>query len=305
MHKIDASGHANNNFVDEDLLNGTSGTRLDAAWLNSIQNEIIAVLQSANIQPDKANTAQLTQAISVIIAATNTGITQQQLTAAISAIDLSGFSLSNHAHSWNAINNKPATFPPVAHNHNWASVAGKPATFPPSNHRHIHVVAYASSITGTNRVVATRALVNGNYIYTNPLNIGKQYKGIAVIKYGEAVPTTSNSYVWEEIPGRIRVTLADFAGVPTSVLGSKILSESVNNFNKIIITAINQNNTGSRSAYTNMTINPAKWAHKYLILVASVGSSYNEGLVFLGGRNTSLSLQQTYHAELVSVVGVR
>ncbi|BAS67629.1 hypothetical protein [Bathymodiolus septemdierum thioautotrophic gill symbiont] len=66
MHKIDTPNANNNKFIDQDTANGIVGTSASAAWLNSVQDEIISVLIKANIVPNKATDNQLADAIKLI-----------------------------------------------------------------------------------------------------------------------------------------------------------------------------------------------------------------------------------------------
>lgn len=56
-------GLVNNQFVDEDPVNGTPGSLIPAKWGNSVTQELLAVIQAANLVPSEANNAQLLQAI--------------------------------------------------------------------------------------------------------------------------------------------------------------------------------------------------------------------------------------------------
>ncbi len=67
MHRIDTSGSQNGSFVDEDLQKGVQGTMLSAAWLNTIQDEVISVIESTTAKLDKAKNNQLLIAITSII----------------------------------------------------------------------------------------------------------------------------------------------------------------------------------------------------------------------------------------------
>lgn len=63
MHKIDAAGHVNNEFVEEDAATNRPPTYFSAAWFNAVQKEIIAVIEAAGINLNKADNTQLNQAL--------------------------------------------------------------------------------------------------------------------------------------------------------------------------------------------------------------------------------------------------
>ncbi len=70
MHKTDGAGHLNNTFVNENPSTSTPASIVDAAWLNAVQAEIVNVIEAAGITLNKANNAQLLQALkSIAIAA--------------------------------------------------------------------------------------------------------------------------------------------------------------------------------------------------------------------------------------------
>jgi hypothetical protein len=64
MHRIDTAGHQGNQFVDKDPINSVPGTIVDAAWLNAVQEEIVAVLAEAEVTTVKGNNVQLAAALS-------------------------------------------------------------------------------------------------------------------------------------------------------------------------------------------------------------------------------------------------
>ena len=63
MHRIDGLGHVNNMFVHEDVSTNRPPTEITAAWLNTVQEEIIAVIAAQNIALKKASSAQLLGAL--------------------------------------------------------------------------------------------------------------------------------------------------------------------------------------------------------------------------------------------------
>lgn len=56
-------GLVNGKFIDEDPLAATPGSLIPSAWGNAVTQEILAVIVSAGLTPDEANTAQLVAAI--------------------------------------------------------------------------------------------------------------------------------------------------------------------------------------------------------------------------------------------------
>lgn len=76
MYRIDADGHVNNRFYSGNPVTGQPSTRVDADWLNALQDEIIGILTASGIEPSKANSAQLVEAIA--LKATANKFTRQQ-----------------------------------------------------------------------------------------------------------------------------------------------------------------------------------------------------------------------------------
>lgn len=64
-------GGGRRGFVDEDLLVGVWGTRVDALWLNMIQEEITKVIEDEGIVLDPADWTQLSQALARRMAGRN------------------------------------------------------------------------------------------------------------------------------------------------------------------------------------------------------------------------------------------
>jgi hypothetical protein len=60
-------GGGKRGFKDENTVAGTSGTVLDAAFMNSLQEEILAVIEDADITPNKDTWTQLLEAITAKI----------------------------------------------------------------------------------------------------------------------------------------------------------------------------------------------------------------------------------------------
>lgn len=68
MHRIDSStATPDNRFTEGDPTIPIPATTVRAAWLNSVQEELIAILAAAGIAPDKTNNAQVVDAINALI----------------------------------------------------------------------------------------------------------------------------------------------------------------------------------------------------------------------------------------------
>lgn len=67
MHRIDTPLNVAGQFVGRNTETGAPGTRISAAWLNSVQGEIITVIISTGVDLDKSKTSQLLTAINAII----------------------------------------------------------------------------------------------------------------------------------------------------------------------------------------------------------------------------------------------
>lgn len=68
MHRTDAEGNVNSKFDPGNPATGQKATRIDAAFLNAVQEEIATVIESANLQLDKSKSDQLYEAIIALIA---------------------------------------------------------------------------------------------------------------------------------------------------------------------------------------------------------------------------------------------
>ena len=66
MHKIDTDSAVDGEFVDKNSSLGVEGTVVDAAWLNSVQNEICNVITTSGATLDKNSQNQLVTAIETI-----------------------------------------------------------------------------------------------------------------------------------------------------------------------------------------------------------------------------------------------
>ncbi len=76
MHRIDGPGATSDHkFTDGNPSTGTPATVVLAEWLNAVQEEIIAVLTEAGIDPNKASTTQLRDAIIAIATGGGSAIT--------------------------------------------------------------------------------------------------------------------------------------------------------------------------------------------------------------------------------------
>lgn len=69
MHRIDAPYHVNNMFSEGDPAQGAEATDVSAAWLNAVQEELVAVILAAGIALAKGNSAQLLAALQALFAA--------------------------------------------------------------------------------------------------------------------------------------------------------------------------------------------------------------------------------------------
>jgi hypothetical protein len=67
MKRIDSAGAANGKWVDKDPATGRPGTTLQAAWLNSLQEEVCTVIEKAGLKLDAASTTQLYDGIQTLI----------------------------------------------------------------------------------------------------------------------------------------------------------------------------------------------------------------------------------------------
>lgn len=68
MHRIDSNGSVDGQFQAGNPAVGQQATQLDAAWHNSVQEELCAVIENAGIGLDKEETDQLYQAIVALVA---------------------------------------------------------------------------------------------------------------------------------------------------------------------------------------------------------------------------------------------
>lgn len=68
MHRIDTSGNVDNRFHPGNPATGQQATLVDQDWLNAVQEEIVGVIDEANISLEKGNNTQLAAAIIALIA---------------------------------------------------------------------------------------------------------------------------------------------------------------------------------------------------------------------------------------------
>lgn len=66
MHKIDTNTAVEGSFVDKNAALGVDGTAVDADWLNSVQDEVCAVVEAAGLVLNKRNNAQMSEAIEIL-----------------------------------------------------------------------------------------------------------------------------------------------------------------------------------------------------------------------------------------------
>lgn len=67
MHKIDTPSADDGQFVDKNSSLGIDGTVVDASWLNSVQDEICNLIESAGMALDKHSVVQLRDAVAEMI----------------------------------------------------------------------------------------------------------------------------------------------------------------------------------------------------------------------------------------------
>ena len=67
MHRIDTPSADNGQFVDKNPSLGIDGTVVDAAWLNSVQDELCNMIEGAGINLNKASVVQLRAAVESFI----------------------------------------------------------------------------------------------------------------------------------------------------------------------------------------------------------------------------------------------
>lgn len=66
MHKIDTNTAVDGSFVDKNAALGVDGTVVDAAWLNSVQDEICNVVEAAGKTLNKQDNSQMASAIGIL-----------------------------------------------------------------------------------------------------------------------------------------------------------------------------------------------------------------------------------------------
>lgn len=66
MHKIDTNTAVDGSFVDKNASLGVDGTVVDAAWLNSVQDEICNVVEAAGKTLNKQDNSQMASAIGIL-----------------------------------------------------------------------------------------------------------------------------------------------------------------------------------------------------------------------------------------------
>lgn len=88
MHRIDGEGATvDNKFTEGNPSTGLIATEVTADWLNAVQEEIIAVLTAAGIDPLKTSNTQLRDAIQSLISGGGVAVTA----AGVSVADAGGF----------------------------------------------------------------------------------------------------------------------------------------------------------------------------------------------------------------------
>lgn len=66
MHKIDTNTAVDGSFVDKNAALGVDGTVVNAAWLNSVQDEICNVIEEAGETLSKQDNSQMASAIGIL-----------------------------------------------------------------------------------------------------------------------------------------------------------------------------------------------------------------------------------------------
>jgi len=66
MHRIDSTGHVGNLFSEGNAATGQAATRVSAAWLNDLQENVCRAITGAGISLVKGNYNQLTLAIQAL-----------------------------------------------------------------------------------------------------------------------------------------------------------------------------------------------------------------------------------------------
>ena len=75
MHRIDTStATPDNKFTEGDPAVPVAATTVSAAWLNAVQEELVAVITGAGLEPKKSDNGQLRQAISQLITNAKPGL---------------------------------------------------------------------------------------------------------------------------------------------------------------------------------------------------------------------------------------
>lgn len=67
MHRIDTPGHSGNLFQDKDPVAGIPGTIVDDEWLNSVQEELVKLVEQAGETLNKADRNQVVGVVPLII----------------------------------------------------------------------------------------------------------------------------------------------------------------------------------------------------------------------------------------------
>ncbi len=66
MHRIDADGHISGHWSEGNPTTGQLGTKVSAAWLEAVQEEICGLLTALGVVLDKAQNGQLAAALSSV-----------------------------------------------------------------------------------------------------------------------------------------------------------------------------------------------------------------------------------------------
>ncbi len=68
MHRIDSVGSVSGKFTEGNPAGGQKATRVSAAWLNDVQENLVDIISFANIALVKGDSAQLRQAVLALVA---------------------------------------------------------------------------------------------------------------------------------------------------------------------------------------------------------------------------------------------
>jgi hypothetical protein len=88
VHRIDSDASVNGLFSAGDPASGQPGTVVSPEWLNAIQEEIAAVIETMGLTLDKANNGQLVLAVLALLARLNTWTAKQTFSDGVTTNDI-------------------------------------------------------------------------------------------------------------------------------------------------------------------------------------------------------------------------